>query len=394
MAAPDGAALQVLSPLPGATVGNGNLVSIEIQTSAPLDGISGWVEVAASELGAWQPARLVPDQPLRWRYLWPDPSSGPQNVRVRAVSAPESRIVETSVAVNVDPTAASGIRDPYASPGGFYKGQLHDHSTWSFDGWTSMPPRQLAEEYRRLGFDWLAITDHNVVANPSELNNGAFAVIPGYESTTETGHIVGLFTDTAVDFNLPPQARIDAITAAGGLAILAHPGWTVGWTETQVENLHGYTALEIFNGVTTSSPERIQRSLTKWHRELRARGREHPVWAVAVDDAHQPSAMNRGWVMAKLPTVTPATIKAALQRGAFYASNGPSFSAIGVLDGAIAASSRNARTIRFIDQNMKVVAEGPPALATYRPNGQELFIRIEAVAGDGATAWSQPFFIG
>lgn len=67
-------------------------------------------------------ALLLAFQPLRWRYLWLDPPSGAQNVRVRAVSALESRIAETSVSVAVDPTAASGIRDPYSRPGGFYKG--------------------------------------------------------------------------------------------------------------------------------------------------------------------------------------------------------------------------------------------------------------------------------
>lgn len=387
------APLSVITPASGAIVGNGNLVLIETETAVPLDGTTSWVEVSTHDPKIWQPARPVPGQPLKWRFIWSDPPEGPHTVRIRAVGVDNAGLVETSLKLTVGPTRAVGIADPYGSPGSFHRGQLHDHSTWSFDGWTSMPPQQLAEEYRRLGFDWLAITDHNVVTNPKELNSDAFAVIPGYESTDDGGHIIGLFTDAAADEKLSAQERINRIRAAGGMAILAHPGWRVGWTDSQVQGLTGYTAMEIYNGMTSVRGETLQRNLEKWHAELKA-DRNNPVWAVAVDDAHEPSAMARGWIFAKLPKISPAEIRWALEHGTFYASNGPSFSALGVLDGSIAAASRNASVIRFIDQDMKVVAEGSPALATYKPTGAEYFIRVEAVADDGSTAWSQPFFIG
>ena len=51
---------------------------------------------------------------------------------------------------NPEIAALSAISDPYAAPGRFVKGQLHVHSTWSFDGWLSLPPDFIAA----LGLRW------------------------------------------------------------------------------------------------------------------------------------------------------------------------------------------------------------------------------------------------
>jgi hypothetical protein len=375
----------------------GSLVDVVVETAVPLDGTNSWVEASVGGSAQWEAARPVADNPRRWRYLWADPPLGRQTLRIRAVGMDPAALPETTLTVDVtEPDAnAVAIANPYDTGGGrYYRGQLHDHSTWSFDGWNSLPPKQLAEEYRRLGYDWVAVTDHDVVANPSELNSSMFSVVRGYESTSDTGHIIGLFTDTAVNPDLRAQQRIDGIRDAGGLAILAHPGWTTGWSDTAIKDLRGYTAMEIFNGMTTGKGDVQERNLQKWHEELKVAGRTRPIWGVAVDDSHRPSELNKGWVMTKLPKIGPSEIRAAIERGAFYASNGPNFTALGVANGEIAASSSDAAKIRFIDQDFKVVAEGPPGLATYRPTGRELFVRIEAVTADGKTAWSQPFFIG
>jgi hypothetical protein len=66
---------------------------------------------------------------------------------------------------------------------------------------------------------------------------------------------------------------------------------------------------------------------------------------------------------------------------------------LGVLKGAITAASPDAEVIRFIDHDFNVVGEGPAAWAGYRPTGAERWIRVEAVAADGRTAWSQPFWL-
>jgi len=156
--------------------------------------------------------------------------------------------------------------------------------------------------------------------------------------------------------------------------------------------LQDYRCLEIFNGFT-ETPERTQRAVQLWTEVLNAKGWSNRVWAVAADDSHSPEQMNKGWVMVKAARLTPDAIRRSIENGAFYASNGPSFSALGVLNGSIVASSPDAARIRFIDQNMNVMWEGPAGWSDYRPSGVERWVRVEAMAADGKTAWSQPFWL-
>jgi len=63
------------------------------------------------------------------------------------------------------------------------------------------------------------------------------------------------------------------------------------------------------------------------------------------------------------------------------------------MNGAIVAASPDANRIRFIDQDLNTVWEASAGWASYKPSGLERFVRVEAVAADGKTAWSQPFWI-
>ncbi len=393
----DVAPLEILLPVTGSTVGNGNLLLVEAATSTPLEGRDSRVEVLAGNSGDWSPAAPVPNQPLRWRFLVSDPAPGLLRIAVRAVGLAGGLTLQKSIDVQVDPQPKPGlaISDPYATPGSFTKGQLHTHSTWSFDAWNSLPPGELADEYRRLGYGFIVVTDHNVVAYTGDRNrDSSFVAIPGYESTSDSGHITGLFVNSVASPSTPAQGRIDAITGDGGIAVLGHPGWRIGYLDTDMKTLRGYSAVEIYNGMTMTQDDQLRANIAKWHEGLKANGPKNPIFAVAVDDAHESRFRNTGWVAAKMSRISADGVRQALRTGAFYASNGPSFSRIGVLDGAVAAVSPDAEIIRFIDEDLNVVAQGSPLLATYRPTEKDLFIRIEATAADGTTAWSQPFWVG
>ena len=60
-----------------------------------------------------------------------------------------------------------------------YKANLHSHSTVS-DG--KKTPEELKEMYKRHGYSILAITDHEVPCNHSDLNDSEFLTITGYEA--------------------------------------------------------------------------------------------------------------------------------------------------------------------------------------------------------------------
>jgi hypothetical protein len=392
---PHGGPLRITSPTDASSVGDGDLVLIEGTAIDPSDGDADRVEVAIGDTGAWAPAESDASEVGRWRYLWADPAPGVYRVRVRSLADNGATRAEQSINVQVDNTWSSPfiVDNPYATPGTYRKGQMHMHSTGSFDGWNSMQPAAYALEYKRRGYSFVVITDHDTVSYPSEVNDGTFIAIPGFESTSEKGHITASFTTKAISPDQPVQARLDAIGKNGGLAILAHPDWEVGWTIANFRDLHGFFAFEIFNGVTTTDVNREKRNAELWQATSNAKGWSKRLWAVAVDDAHTPDQIDKGWVMVKTSNLNEGEIRRSLERGAFYASNGPSFGTLGVLNGSIVASSPEAVTIRFINQDGVVVDESPAAWADYQPTGAERWVRVEAIARDGRMAWSQPFWL-
>jgi len=385
--------IEITRPVDGAVLGNGNLVLLEGTAHDQSGGRVERVEIAFDDDETWTAAQLA-DESGQWSYLWEDPTPGPHHLRVRVVGPELSSGVEASVDVVVQETASGPfvLTNPYATPGTFRKGQLHVHSTSSFDGWQSLPPAQLALEYRRRGYQFVAITDHDVVSKATEVDDSSFITIPALESTAESGHITGLFVEHAVSPELPPQQRLDTIAADHGLAVLNHPTYSVGWKSEDFKRLRGFFAFELYNGITSASVG-AERTVKLWHEVLNAAGRPNRVWAVAVDDAHSKDRIDRGWVMVKSARLSKRAIRQSLEQGAFYASNGPSFGVLGVLDGAIVARSPDAATIRVIDQTGRVVKDGSGAGVSYKPGGDEMWLRVEAVAANGQRAWSQPFWL-
>jgi len=391
----DSSALRITSPVDESVLDDGNLVLIE-GTSRPLsDGEVDRVELSIDESTAWAPVERGSEEPEHWRFVWSDPAPGGHRIQVRSLGRDGMPRAAQTISLRVDDAWSSSfvIDNPYAIPGSYRKGQLHIHTTGSFDGWNSLPPADDALEYKRRGYQFVVITDHDTVSYPQELNDQSFLAIPGFESTSEFGHITASFTTQAISPELPSQKRLDAITGSGGLAILAHPGWQVGWSNTDFRDLHGFFAFELFNGLTTITLDRQAKNAALWHNALNRKGWANRMWAVAVDDSHDPTAIDKGWVMVKTPQLTEEAIKQSLKQGAFYASNGPSFGVLGVRDGAITASSPNANVIRFINQDGKLLAQEPAAWAEFSPSGTERWVRVEAVLDDGRAAWSQPFWL-
>jgi hypothetical protein len=394
-AVPSSSQVEIVQPSGNTPVADGNLTFIEARAVDRIDGVVDRVEVAIDNEDRWYGAQRLAEDPTRWRHLWSDPTPGYHRIRVRAYGVEALPVVEQSAIVDVEDVWSSSyiVDNPYAVPGSFRKGQLHMHSTASFDAWNSLSPAQLALAYKAKGYQFAVMTDHDVISYPREVNDESFVAIPGYESTSDTGHITALFATRTISPNLAPQDRIDGIAAAGGIPILAHPGWRIGWTGTDFARLHGYGAVEIFNGMTSDPQRGAGPNIALWQTVLNAKGWPNRVWGIAVDDAHQPDQMDRGWVMVKTAQLSSDAIKDAMRSGAFYSSNGPSFGALGVMNGAITASSADASVIRFFDQESNLLLETPAAWGAYRPAGKERWVRVEAVMADGRTAWSQPFWL-
>lgn len=106
-----------------------------------------------------------------------------------------------------------------------YRVDLHLHTAASADGRSSL--EDIAKAARAAGLDAIAVTDHDLCTPVPAALEGVL-LIPGCEVSTAAGHITGLFLERPLPLEalgcLPaPEAAVEAIREAGGLAVLAHP---------------------------------------------------------------------------------------------------------------------------------------------------------------------------
>jgi hypothetical protein len=253
------------------------------------------------------------------------------------------------------------------------------------------------ELYRARGYAVVVFTDHERVTACDELNDEGFLALPGVETTIPRpirplGPHMGRLGAPGVLRAGGAQACVDATVAAGGVVSLHHPSWTGNgltgrWSVADLVRLRGYHLVEISNRHSRSFED-----TRRWTAALRQRGPSAPVGGVAVDDLHRERDLDRGWVMAKIATLSPAGVLAALRALAFYASTGPC-AEFGVRDGGVRCVT-DAPRVRFLDAGDRVRHETPGPEAEYAPAGDEGFVRVECLGRSGATAWSQPFWLG
>jgi hypothetical protein len=285
------------------------------------------------------------------------------------------------------------ILDPYAVPGTDRKAQLHCHTVYS-DG--HLHPAEVAERYRRAGYAFVALTDHDRITVPAGLEDQAFCVVGGVERTVPRPvrplgpHLGCLFVR-----RLPRGCSARAILAdtlkQGGIACLNHPSWrgnlwTAQWTVRAMRALRGYHLVEVWND--HSDPEEDVR---RWVAACRHHGPDRPISPVASDDLHGPEEFDRGWVVVRVEEVSAEALRAALARGSVYASTGPQ-ARFGVRDGAVYAET-DALLIRFYDAHGRVRYEARGPEAHYVPHPEDGFVRVECLGRSGARAWSNVFWV-
>lgn len=276
----------------------------------------------------------------------------------------------------------------------WHRGNLHTHTTVS-DG--RKTPKEAIAAYRAAGYDFLAITDHRICGAGQESED--FVLIPGAEydfndfDRREAFHILGLgIRDNVTTRNdIPPQELIDGIRAAGGLAVLAHPGWSMLAHESAMK-LTGYEATEIFNGVSEFYTGRgyygdFVDTVASKHRTL-------PL--LATDDCHfYDLDFASGWIMLQTDDFTVKGILDAIRAGHFYATQGPEIHQIEMADGVITVETSPLKEIYFLSDNFfdshRVIRakEGETfTAASYPIHPLDNWVRIEGVGLDGKRCFS------
>lgn len=262
------------------------------------------------------------------------------------------------------------------SVGFFYKANLHAHSTVS-DG--KITPVQLKELYKAQGYSVLALTDHELLVDHSDLDDEDFLTLTSMEYAFVEKQ--DYFSSRTIELNLfakdqhntthvcydpsyvihgekwraplvkcvgAPFKReytieciqkvIDEANANGFLVSLNHPGYSMESPEF-FGQLDGLFAMEIYNHISFVSSGVFDYNPAMYENMLR-RGKR--LYCIAADDCHSDRPDNAvncdrygGFVMIKAKELTYDKIIGALERGDFYASQAPLIDELYVEDGKV-----------------------------------------------------------
>jgi hypothetical protein len=303
---------------------------------------------------------------------------------------------------------------PFSTPGRFWRGNLHTHSTLS-DG--ALKPTDVVEAYKGAGYDFLQLSDHFLgrfdwpIADTRQLRSNDFTTLIGAEvhamatTTGEYWHI--LATGLPLDF---PPAKPDETgpmlaaraREAGAFVTIAHPSWSQ-LTIDDGRSLAAAHAVEVYNHTCAVLTDRgdgfylLDQMCNDGRRLL----------AVADDDAHFQSGdldAFGGYVMVKSESLDPEALLDALKAGEYYSSQGPRIhnieitrndvrvecspvNAIAIVSGASSAVSRAGRgltdaTIDFAEARKWAWGDLPPVK----------WFRIVVIDGP-KRAWTNPIWV-
>lgn len=274
-----------------------------------------------------------------------------------------------------------------------WKVNLHMHTTCS-DG--RCTPEEALALYRAQGYDAVALTDHWRYGETHDADGltvigGAEYNTPFHDAAAGVYHILGIGCKRTplVQPTLPVQQIIDAIHAVEGMAVLAHPAWSLN-TPEDIMRHHGFDAIEIYNTVSgVHMSRRPDASLIV--DMLATQGVYLPL--IADDDTHYYDNDHcASWIMVEAECNSQAAILDAVRKKKFYATQGPEVHLYKEGDEYVVRCSP-CREIVFLSNlvwtpNRAVTGNGLTE-ARYQPkNKEERYLRIEVTDENGKRAWT------
>lgn len=296
------------------------------------------------------------------------------------------------------------VKNPYANSGGYWHvGQLHAHTNES-DGIRT--PADLVNAYKSVGYDFVAITDHNVMT--SGTNVPGIITIVSEERSSGSGHINTFNISAPVSNNLP-QPIIDEVIKSGlGLVSFNHPSWpSAPWPLTTLQPATGYFAIEIRDAIVEDiATAAAGDAITQWDTLLSG---YKQVWGTTVDDVHRTAGAEFNRYSVRVNTDSCALSKEdvlrALANGNFYSTTGTqgkigiSISSVAVNNNIVTISLPtlpNGYNVSFYGDGgiLLQASDSITASASYTINGTEKYVRIEVERiSDNVNAWTNPIFV-
>ena len=251
-----------------------------------------------------------------------------------------------------------------------YKANLHCHSTVS-DG--DMTPEELKEKYKNEGYQILAYTDHEILVPHTELTDGEFLALTGYEvqiygdmelpkKLRRVSHInfypkdpekrkmpfynyddvmrldktpdisKAVYDGDGNDYKEYSARGINDLIAKakdnGFIVSYNHPTWSKEDASIYT-NLEGLFAMEIYNHGSYITGHDAYCPYV-YDEMLRAGAR---IGCVAADDNHHDDDMFGGVTYIYADSLTYGDVISSLEKGDFYASRGPVIKSLWYEDG-------------------------------------------------------------
>ncbi|MBU4212717.1 MAG: CehA/McbA family metallohydrolase [Verrucomicrobia bacterium] len=276
------------------------------------------------------------------------------------------------------------------------KGNTHTHTTNSDGACTS---GETASEYKRHGYDFVFLTDHDKRTVPDETIRKPL-LIPAEEiALSYKGYgyhfvCLGLKKEWAAGSCRSPVQVLARARREGVFIVQAHPYWC-GLPSHKCVYQGGLTCpgVEVYNKVCDRMIAKGYSSV-HWDDLLDAGYR---ILGFAVDDAHLRSDIAGGWIMVKARNRTPNAILSAIRNGSFYSSQGPEIKSIVIRGREIKITCSPVTRINFITNRASgsSIAAATPRLkeALWTVSKGATYARIELVGASGKMAWSNPIYL-
>lgn len=292
-----------------------------------------------------------------------------------------------------------------------FKGDLHIHTNLS-DGIAS--PQGMYARLRTCGFDFCCLADHDLPGSAPHFEDSLLA-LRGQELSDENGHVVALLSEINRKQYATISAQLIAVRESGGFSILNHPkirefvsDQSPTYTASRLINeLAGlFDGIEIYtHNVGSGFKLAIDRLDVVWSSTLNQQIKSEefkPVWAFASSDGHavRHITSNVG-IMVWADDLNEKSIMNSIRKGSFYSlANAKSrFKKIEVVGNTLRVVSDDTIMIRLIKRAALPVSvissnDAGELELVYQINGDEGYVRIEAMDDQGNCAYSNPILIG